>query len=151
MKKFILIVLTCTILIPSVSSKSLCKFETQKYKQNDDVDIKIYAGVLRDIESRIGLGWVVSICNNLNERINGTIEISWNNPQGINMKYEVWSFNLSGYHPPVLFNAIDWIHLSHLILILTITVKTVGLIVSRSGLEIGPIVVFEPGYLLFTK
>ncbi len=109
---------------------------------DDDVEIKIYAGVYGKTEGRIGLGFVISMCNNLNETINGTIEISSDNLRGQNVRLELWVFTL-GHHPPIKFKGIDWIHFPYPIVTLTITVETVGLIVSRSGMEIGPIVIFE--------
>ena len=109
---------------------------------DDDVEIEIYAGVYEKTEGRIGLGFVISMCNNLNETINGTIEISSNNLHDQNVRLQQWSFTL-GHHPPIKFMGIDWIHFPYPIITLTITVETVGLIVSRSGMEIGPMVIFE--------
>jgi len=110
---------------------------------DDDVEIEIYAGVYEKTEGRIGLGFVISMCNNLNETINGTIEISSNNLRDQNVRLQQWSFTLSSHHPLIKFNGIDWIHFPYPIITLTITVETVGLIVSRSGMEIGPMVIFE--------
>ena len=111
----------------------------------DDIDVKIYAGVNGRTQGRMGLGFAISICNNLNETINGTIEISSDNIRGQNVRLELWLFNLSVYHPPVIFYDIDWIHFPFPINTLTITVETVDIIVSRSGIEIGPFVIFNQG------
>jgi len=131
-------------LIPVVSGNNLNS--NRVVHVNDDIDVKIYAGVYRsDIESRMGLGFAISICNNLNETINGTIEISSDNLRGQNVRFELWSFNLSAYLPPVILCGIDWVHFPFPIITLTITVKAVGIVVSRSGMEIGPFVIFNQG------
>jgi len=143
MKKGLLIIAVCITLIPLITPLSLLASETHGVSQNNDVEIKIYAGVYGKTEGRIGLGFVISMCNNLNETINGTIEISSNNLRGQNVRLHRGSFTLSSHHPPIKFMGIDWIHFPYPIITLTITVETVGLIVSRSGMEIGPIVIFE--------
>ncbi|GAF86646.1 unnamed protein product [marine sediment metagenome] len=142
MKKGLFIIAVCITLIPLITPLSLLASETHSVSQNNDVEIKIYAGVYEKTEGRIGLGFVISMCNNLNETINGTIEISSNNLRGQNVRLHRWSFTL-GHHPPIKFKQIDWIHFPYPVVTLTITVETVGLIFSRSGMEIGPIVIFE--------
>lgn len=145
MKKGLLIIAVCITLIPLITPLSLLASETHSVSQNNDVEIKIYAGAYEKTEGRLGLGFVVSVCNNLNETINGTVEISSNNLRGQIVRLHQWSFTLSSHHPLTNFKQIDWIHFPYPIVTLTITVtvETVGLIVSRSGMEIGPMVIFE--------
>jgi len=139
----IILLFLLSSLIPVVSSNKLNS--NRVVHVDDDIEIKIYAGVNGKTKDRMGLGWVISICNNLNETINGTIEISSDNIRGQNVRLELWLFNLSVYHPPVIFYDIDWIHFPFPINTLTITVETVDIIVSRSGIEIGPFVIFNQG------
>ena len=139
----IILIFILSSLIPVVSSNKLNS--NRVVHVDDDIEIKIYAGVYSEIEARIGLGWVISICNNLNETINGTIEISSDNLRGQNVRFELWPFNFSAYHPEVILYGIDWIHFPYPIISLTITVKAVDIIVSRSGIEIGPFVIFNQG------
>ena len=129
----------------SLPSQSLSVLETPKIQQIDDIDVKIYAGVYSEIEARIGLGWVISIGHNLSGNIHFIINLSWYNLRGQNVRFEMHHFNLSP-HPPILFKGVEWIHFPYPIMSLTITVKAVDIIVSRSGIEIGPFVIFEPDY-----
>lgn len=78
-------------------------------------------------------------------KFKGTIEISWDNLRGQNVRFELWLFNFSVHHPPVIFCGIDWIHFPYPIMSLAITVKAVDIIVTRSGIEIGPFVMFNQG------
>ena len=139
----IILLFLLSSLIPVVSSNKLNS--NIVVHVDDGIEIKIYAGVNEKTQGRIGLGFAISICNNLNETINGTIEISSDNLRGQNVRFELWSFNLSAYHPAVIFYGIDWIHFPFPIITLTITVETVDIIVSRSGIEIGPFVIFNQG------
>ena len=146
LKKILLLVSICSIMIPSLLSQSLSAFENPKIQQMDDIDVRIYAGVYEKTRGRMGLGFAISISNNLNETINGTVTISSDNLRGQNVRLEIWDFNLSAHHPPVILNGIDWIHSPYPIITLTITVEAVSVVVSRSGIEIGPFVIFEPNY-----
>ena len=138
----IILIFILSSLIPVVSSNKLNS--NRVVHVDDDIEIKIYAGVYGRTQGRIGLGWVISISHNLSGNIHFIINLSWYNLRGQNVRFEMYHFNLSP-HPPILFKGVEWIHFPYPIMSLTITVKAVDIIVSRSGIEIGPFVIFEKG------
>ena len=138
----IILIFILSSLIPVVSSN---KLNSNRVVHVDDIDVKIYAGAYGRTQGRMGLGFAISICNNLNETINGIVEISSDNLRGQNVRFESWLFNFSAHHPPVILAGIDWVHFPFPIMSLIITVKVVDTIVSRSGIEIGPFVIFNQG------
>ncbi|VVB60540.1 Uncharacterised protein [uncultured archaeon] len=110
----------------------------------DDVDIDIHAGVYGKTNGNYGLGYVLSITNNLNEIITGNIRIYYNSTDNKTVSFT----NISFQQPPlfvVRFVNIDWLHSLYPILTLTVTVKIneTSQSVSRSGKEIGPFVFFS--------
>ena len=110
----------------------------------DDIEINIRAGIKGITNGRYGLGWSVIVKNNLNDTFEGTINVTWHTITVKNASNENGTFKLIPY---VEFGIkqVDWVHFPFPIMSLTITVKVVDIVVSRSGIEIGPFVIFNQG------
>jgi hypothetical protein len=137
MKKTIFTIALIILISPSILAFQNCQ------KLNQDIEIEIYAGVYDNTNGKFGLGWVVSVINNLNESINGTINASWNTFSSKTVRFENNSFNLSANHPKINYQFIDYIHLPYPIIKLTVIVQIRDQVYSRYGIEIGPIVIFK--------
>ena len=111
---------------------------------DDDIEIKIFAGVNEKTNGNYGLGWVVSIKYNQSESIIGTCNITLQTLQGEYIGFSNSTLDLIP-NGEIKISGIDWIHFPYPIISLTITVKAVDIIVSRSGIEIGPFVIFNQG------
>jgi hypothetical protein len=111
----------------------------------DDVDIDIHAGVYGRTNGNYGLGFVISITNNLDKNITGTITIYCNFTDDKTVRIQSASFFLSAYLPKIEFVEIDWHHFPYPILKLTVNAKVneTATSISRSGIEIGPFVFFS--------
>ena len=108
------------------------------------MDIDIHAGVYDKTNGNYGLGYVISIINNLNEIITGNIRIYYNSTDNKPVSFT----NTSIGQPPLFvcrFVNIDWHHSPYPILKLTVSVQIneTSQFVSRSGIEIGPFVCFS--------
>ena len=112
---------------------------------DDNVEVKIYAGVYDKTNGDIGLGFVISIANNLDTEIFCNINITSYNLQDKLVRFESWDF-YQNLNYTVIFSFVDWIHFPYTIIttIITVYVETIDLTVSRTGLEIGPIMIFKP-------
>ena len=109
---------------------------------DDDIEIKIYAGVNEKTNGNYGLGWVVSIKYNQSESIIGTCNITWQTLQGDYIGFSNSTFDLIP-NGEIKISGIDWIHFPFPILNLNIKVEVAEIDVSRNGFEIGPFVLFN--------
>jgi len=134
------LILTLLIILPVVQSDQ--QHQKNQNSNFDDIEIEIYAGVYDKTNGNIGLGWIVSIVNNLNESIDGYINASWNELTGKTIRFDNSTFYLSAHHPKIDYQYIDFLHFPHLIVYITATVQTNNLTYTKSGIEIGPIVLF---------
>jgi hypothetical protein len=106
------------------------------------VDIYIHAGVSEITNGDFGLGFFIFVKNNLNEPIEGEIIIFWNLTNGMNVRIDNLSFKLSPFNE-IKFSNIDWLHFPFPILKIMIIVSINEYTVSKSGIEIGPVVLFS--------
>ena len=111
---------------------------------DDDIEIKIYAGVNEKTNGNYGLGWVVSIKYNQSESIIGTCNITWQTLQGEYIGFSNSTFYLIP-NGEIKISGIDWIHFPFRILNINIKVEVAETDVSRNGFEIGPFVLFNDG------
>jgi len=111
---------------------------------DDDIEIKIYAGVNEKTNGNYGLGWVVSIKYNQSESTIGTCNITWQTLQGDYIGFSNSTFDLIP-NGEIKISGIDWIHFPFPILNLNIKVEVAEIDVSRNGFEIGPFVLFNDG------
>jgi hypothetical protein len=110
----------------------------------DDIEINIRAGIKGITNGRYGLGWSVIVKNNLNDTFEGTINVTWKTITGKNVFNENGTFKLIPY---VEFGIkqVDWIHLPYPFLYIDIIVNIEEINTSKSGIEIGPFVIFNQG------
>lgn len=112
----------------------------------DDIEIIIRAGVEGKTNGNYGLGWVFIVNNYLNYTISGTINVTYKNFREKTVFSENGSYNV----PPFSefgFSQIDWIHFPYPILNIEIIVNVEGINNTKSGMEIGPIVIFIDGWI----
>ena len=141
------LVVTCLLLIigliflPSLSADESNSGNTLIY---DDIEINIRAGIKGLTNGRYGLGWSVIVENNLNDTFEGTINVTWHTITGKNAFNENGTFKLIPY---VEFGIeqVDWIHFPYPFLYIDIIVNVEEINTSKSGIEIGPFVIFNQG------
>ena len=138
----IILLFILSSLIPVVSSNKLNS--NRVVHVDDDIEIKIYAGVNEKTNGNYGLGWVVSIKYNQSESIIGTCNITWQTLQGEYIGFSNSTFDLIP-NGEIKISGIDWIHFPFPILNLNIKVEVAEIDVSRNGFEIGPFVLFNDG------
>ena len=111
----------------------------------DDVIIEIRAGAYEHTNGNYGLGFLICITNNLDRNITGSIRTYWNFTDKLTVRFDNGSFNLSPHHPEIQIGNIDYLHFPFPILKLQIivTVNEISKTVSRSGIEVGPFVLFS--------
>jgi len=107
----------------------------------NDIEITISAGVIRNKWGNIGFGWVIKVDNNCNHNITGFCIIDYYTLSGDFIRSEMANFHLGplfvfGYEG---INIIDFPPINRL----TITVEADSKTASRSGIEIGPFVIFN--------
>ena len=136
----IILLFLLSSLIPVVSSNKLNS--NRVVHVDDDIEIKIYAGVNEKTNGNYGLGWVVSIKYNQSESIIGTCNIKLQTLQGEYIGFSNSTFDLIP-NGEIKISGIDWIHFPFPLLNLNIKVEVAEIDVSRNGFEIGPFVLFN--------
>jgi hypothetical protein len=142
MTKGIILLFLLSSLIPVVSSDKLNS--NRVVHVDDDIEIKIYAGVNEKTNGNYGLGWVVSVKYNQSESIIGACNITWQTLQGDYIRFLNNTFDLIP-NGEIKILGVDWIHFPFPILNLNIKVEVAEIDVSRNGFEIGPFVFFFDG------
>jgi hypothetical protein len=133
--------LTYNILIFSISPS--LGLENTNISNENDIEVEIYAGIYEKTDGDIGLGWIVAIKNNLNNSIKGNINTTWFRLNNNVLRNENLEFNLSANHPKIKFQYVDYLHFPSPILKLGISVEINDIFISKSGIEIGPFVIFK--------
>ncbi len=110
----------------------------------DDIEINIRAGIKGKTNGRYGLGWSVIVKNNLNDTFEGTINVTWKTITGKNVFNENGTFKLIPY-VELGIKQVDWIHFPYPFLYIDIIVNVEEINTSKSGIEIGPFVIFNQG------
>jgi hypothetical protein len=111
----------------------------------NDVAIEIRAGAHNHTNGNYGLGFVICITNNLDINITGSIRTYWNFTDKWTVASGNATFSFSAHHPETQIGEIDWQHFPFPILKLqiSVTVNEISKSESRSGIEIGPFVIFS--------
>jgi len=138
----IILLFLLSSLIPVVSSNKLNS--NRVVHVDDDIEIKIYAGVNEKTNGNYGLGWVVSIKYNQSESIIGTCNITWQTLQGDYIGFSNSTFDLIP-NGEIKISGVDWIHFPYPLLYIDIIVNVEEINTSKSGIEIGPFVIFNQG------
>jgi len=138
----IILLFILSSIIPVVSSNKLNS--NRVVHVDNGIEIKIYAGVNEKTNGNYGLGWVVSIKYNQSESIIGTCNITWRTLQDDYIGFSNNTFDLIP-NGEIKISGIDWIHFPYLFLYIDIFVNVEEINTSKSGIEIGPFVIFNQG------
>jgi len=110
---------------------------------NDDVEISIKAGLMGKTNGDYGFGWIVCITNNINQSFTVILDTFWYTLKGEEITRGNTTFNLEPYTMDTISGGV--IFSPNPIHKITLQVNVSGLIVTRSGLEIGCLVFFPKG------